>query len=356
MMDFSVFKDMVYSPMDTIGAFFVSAIVAYLLTPFAGFVASKVKLLDKPANTKAHVHATPLLGGVAIYVAFFLGVIFTTGFNKDLLSIFIGGTLLLLIGIIDDKTGMMPNIKLFGQLIAALTVAKMGIRVAFIDNYYLSVLFTCFWIIGMTNAFNLLDNLNGLSAGIAVIASFFFALLAWLRGDFMVAAFAIALCGSSLGFLKHNFPKASIFMGDAGSLFIGFVLACVAIIGSWETPTKITSIAVPILILGYPIFDTTLVTIARIREKRSIFQGGKDHSSHRLALLGLKKRRAVLVIYGITSFLGLCAFVLTKLNAFWALGLMSAAMLAMCILGMRLGMLKLDSKGKRPRRNNETDA
>ena len=166
----------------------------------------------------------------------------------------------------------------------------------------------------------------------------------------MTATFAIALCGSSLGFLKHNFPKASIFMGDTGSLFIGFALACIAIIGSWETPTKITSLAVPIFILGYPIFDTTLVTIMRIKERRSIFQGGKDHSSHRLALLGLKKKRAVLVIYGITFVLGLCAYTLTNVTANIAITIMCLTFLALCILGIRLGMLPLNREGKRVRK------
>lgn len=351
MIDFEIFKEMPYSPMDVIGAFFVSLIVAYLLTPFAGYIAIKTGFLDKPANTKAHTKPTPLLGGVAIYIGFVLAMVFTLGLNKDILAIFLGGSLLLIIGIIDDKFGMMPNVKLFGQLVAALTVAKLGIHVAFIPNYYLSLLFTCFWIIGMTNAFNLLDNLNGLSAGIASISSFFFALLAWMRSDFMVAALAMGMCGSSLGFLKHNFPRANIFMGDAGSLLIGFVLSCIAIVGSWETPTKITSLAVPILILGYPIFDTTLVTIIRIKEKRSVFQGGKDHSSHRLALLGFKKKRAVLVIYAITFMLGLCAYALTKVSAITAMAIAGAGILFLCILGVRLGMLRLNREGKRVWKN-----
>jgi len=337
--------------MDTIGAFIISLVVAYLLTPITSFIAVKAGFLDKPADNKSHFRQTPLLGGIAIYSAFFISLIFTVGVNKDILALFIGGTLLLILGIVDDKTGMIPNFKLFGQLIAALIVAKMGIRVTFIENYYLSMFFTCFWIIGMTNAFNLLDNLNGLSAGIASISSFFFAILAFFRGDYLVAAAAAALCGSSLGFLKHNFPKASVFMGDAGSLFIGFVLACIAVIGSWQTHTKITSLAVPILILAYPIFDTTLVTILRIKEKRSVFQGGKDHSSHRLALLGFKKTGAVLIIYGITITLGLCAYTLTKVKANTALLIMTLSFLAMFILGIRLGMLPLNREGKRVKRN-----
>lgn len=339
---------MIQSFMDTTGAFFISMIAAYLLVPFAAFLAARRGFVDKPASTKAHQHPTPLLGGLAIYIAFFLGVAFMSGFNNELWAIFIGGTLLLVVGLIDDRMKIMPNIKLFGQFVAALTVAKMGIRVGFIQNYYLSMIFSCVWIIGITNAINLLDNLNGLSAGITVIAAFFFGVLAWERQDYTIAVLSAALCGSSLGFLKHNFPKARIFMGDAGSLFIGFVLAAIAIQGNWSAPTHLTSLAIPIFILGYPIFDTTLVTISRLRQKRSILQGGKDHSSHRLALLGLKKRRAVLVIFSINFCLGFAGYALTKTESrVTAASIALFTFLFMLILGIRLLMVKVGSKGRR---------
>ena len=334
--------------MDIIGAFFISLVLSYLLTPAAGAVARRIGLIDKPATTKAHAHPTPLLGGLAIFVAYILAVIFTTDITRSVAAIFIGGAILLVIGIVDDKTGIMPNIKLFGQLVAAMVVVRMGIRVEFIPNYYLAMIFSCIWIVGITNAVNLLDNLNGLSAGITTISGFFFGLLAWMRGDLMVATLAIALCGSSLGFLKHNFPKARIFMGDAGSQFIGFLLATVAILGNWSSPTHITSLSIPIFILGYPIFDTTLVVISRIRDGRSIFQGGKDHSSHRLALLGFKKRRAVLVIFFINFCLGFAGFIISKVKIHAAAVLIALVVfLCMVALGLRLGMIAVGSKGRK---------
>lgn len=343
-----MYKNLLYSPMDIIGAFLISTILSYLLTPTAGLLANKIGLVDRPSITKAHAHPTPLLGGLAIFISYFLAVMFTVGINKYVASILIGGIILLIIGIVDDKMGMMPNIKLFGQFIAALTVVKMGITVEFIQNYYLSMVFSCIWIIGITNAINLLDNLNGLSAGITAISAFFFCLLAWERGDFMIATLAIALCGGSLGFLKHNFPRAHIFMGDAGSLFIGFLLSTIAILGSWSSPTHITSLAIPIFILGYPIFDTALVTISRLKGGRSVFQGGKDHSSHRLALLGLKKKRAVLVIFFINFCLGFCGYILSKVKIpFTAVLIAIVVFLCMFALGIRLGMVAVSSKGRR---------
>ncbi|NQT06427.1 MAG: undecaprenyl/decaprenyl-phosphate alpha-N-acetylglucosaminyl 1-phosphate transferase [Candidatus Omnitrophica bacterium] len=333
---------------DIISALFLSAILSYLLTPAAGLFANKIGLLDKPKSTKAHAHPTPLLGGLAIFTAYFLAVIFVAGMDKKVAGILTGGIILFTIGIIDDRFGIMPKLKLFGQIVAALIVFRLGIRVEFIENYYLSMLFSCFWIIGITNAINLLDNLNGLSAGITMIAAFFFGVLAWLRGDLMVATLAFALCGSTFGFLRHNFPKAHIFMGDAGSLFIGYLLSVIAILGNWSAPTKLTSLTIPFFILGYPIFDTTLVIISRLSQGRSIFQGGKDHSSHRLALLGLKKRRAVLLIFFINFCLGLSGFVLSRVKTPLAAVLIAlVAFFCMVALGIRLGMVKVGSAGRR---------
>ncbi len=343
-----MFNSLPYTQVDIIGAFIISVVLSYLLTPTAGLVASRAGLVDSPSSRKAHAHPTPLLGGLAIFISYFLAIGFTGGAHNNAIAIFIGGLILLCIGIIDDKAGMMPNIKLFGQLVAALIVVKMGIRVDFIKNYYFSLIFSCVWIIGITNAINILDNLNGLSAGISAIAAFFFGLLAWERGDFAVATLALALCGSSAGFLKHNFPKAAIFMGDAGSLFMGFLLATIAILGNWSSPTQITSLAIPILILGYPIFDTTLVVISRISQGRSIFDGGKDHSSHRLAVLGLKKKRAVLLIFFINFCLGLSGYILSKLKSPVAALLVALVVfLCMIALGIRLGMVHVGSKGRR---------
>ncbi len=297
---------------DIFGAFFVAIIVSYGFTPLARQIAFKIKLVDHPNHKKSHAHPTPLLGGLAMFMAFFTAVLFTTDINNYMFGILLGGMILLTLGIVDDKLGMMPQMKLSGQILVALIAYKTGIRVATFEDYYLSMFFTCFWIVGITNAFNLLDNLNGLSAGIAGIAAIFFAVMALMNSQIYIAVLSFALAGACFGFLKHNFPKAKIFMGDSGSMFLGFAIACIAILGSWETDKISLSFSLPILVLGYPIFDTTLVTILRLIERRPVFLGGKDHSSHILASLGYKKKRAVLVIYGICILLGLSALVVSR--------------------------------------------
>lgn len=329
-------------------AFVTATMVSYLVTPLVRKIALRIGYVDHPRNNKVHAHPTALLGGVSIYVAFVLAL-FTTvrfGANDLLSSMLIASMFLLVVGLIDDRLGMMPEVKLLGQFLAAMVVVKAGIRIDFLNNYYLNVVMTYIWIVGITNAFNLLDNMNGLSAGIASIAAFFFGLIMWGSGQLFVALISFALAGATLGFLTHNFPRAKIFMGDTGSLVIGFVLASLAVMGSWCTDYLTTSVAMPLVILAYPIFDTTLVTFMRLKEKRSIFQGGKDHSSHRLALLGLKKRRAVLVIYGICTALGLSALLIQRLRLPNALALLTLVVVGMAALGIRLARVDTGRFGR----------
>lgn len=333
-------KGFLYKSLDVIAAFFIALVISYLITPTVRVFAKRLGFVDRPTDEKVHRHATPLLGGLAIYIGYFLAVVFTLGFDRDILSIFLGGTMLAAVGIFDDRYGMMPKVKLFGQLIAALTVVKMGIKVEFIGNYYLASVFSCIWIIGITNAINLVDGLDGLSGGITAISAFFFGLLSWERGDFSVAVLAMALCGASLGFLRYNFPRAFVFMGDTGSLFIGFLLAVIAIKGSWASPSQLTSAAMPVFILGYPIFDTALVILSRIKEGRYIFQGGQDHPHHRLVLMGLKKTHAVVLIFVITFFLGLSGYMMSKIKSpATAIRLTVAVFAAMAVLATRLFMV-----------------
>jgi UDP-GlcNAc:undecaprenyl-phosphate GlcNAc-1-phosphate transferase len=344
-------KDFFYLSLDIVAAFLISLTIAYLITPTIRVFAKRIGLVDRPSDRKFHRHSTPLLGGLAIFTAFFLSVLFTTGVGRDVASVLIGGTILLLIGIFDDRYGMMPKIKLFGQIIAALTVVRMGVKVEFIENYYLASVFSCMWIIGITNAINLVDGLDGLSAGITAISAFFFGILAWERGDFVVAALAMALLGSSIGFLRYNYPRAYIFLGDAGSMFIGFLLATIAILGSWSAPTKITSLAIPLFILGYPIFDTVLVVISRVKVGQSIFQGGHDHPHHRMVMMGFKRRPAVLFIFSITFYLCFAGYMLSRIKspivAAWLTGIV---FLSMLVLAVRLMLIDPYAAKTRKRR------
>lgn len=335
---------------DILGAFFIAIIIAYGFTPFAKQIAVSIGLLDHPDRKKSHAHPIPLLGGLAIYMAFFIAVLFTTSFNNYIYGIMAGSTIIFILGVIDDKFGMMPKMKLSGQILAALIVYKAGFRVTTFEDYYLSMFFTVFWIVGITNAFNLLDNLNGLSSGIAGIAAVFFGIMALYTSNIYVAVLSFALAGACFGFLKHNFPKADIFMGDSGSMLLGFILACLAILVTWKTDKISLSLSLPILILGYPIFDTTLVTFLRFMEKRPVFIGGRDHSSHILASLGLKKTRAVLLIYMISFLLGSSAILVATLPVVMAIAIALLAIISMVSFGIYLSVKRLAS-AKLKRRN-----
>lgn len=328
---------------DIFGAFFIAFIIAYGFTPLTKQIAIGIGLLDYPDRKKSHAHPIPLLGGLAIYMAFFAAVLFTTNFNNYIYGILAGGTIIFLLGVIDDKFGMMPKMKLSGQILAALIVYKLGFRVGTFEDYYVSMFFTIFWIVGITNAFNLLDNLNGLSSGIAGISAAFFGIMALKTSNIYVAILSFALAGACFGFLKHNFPKADIFMGDSGSMLLGFVLACLAILVTWKTDKIELSMSLPFFILGYPIFDTTLVTVLRLIEKRPIFIGGRDHSSHMLASLGLKKTRAVLLIYIVSFLLGLNAFLISIMPINTAIFLALFSVMNMLGFGIYLVVKRLNS-------------
>lgn len=332
-----------------IDAFFISIFISYLLIPFMKVLAIKSGYLDHPQDNKVHAHATPLLGGVAIFAAFLIALLTKEPVVSlaPVRSMLLGAFILFMIGLIDDKMGMMPSFKLLGQFLAAMVIIKAGVRIEFITNYYLSVIVTYIWIIGITNAFNLLDNMNGLSAGITAISAIFFGIISYINGQPWLSAISFALAGSALGFLKHNFPKAGIFMGDTGSLVLGYILSAIAIMGNWKTYILTTSLMIPILVLGYPIFDTTLVSVMRILEGRSIFKGGKDHSSHRIALMGFKRVKTVLIIYAICIFLGLIALTITNIHWTKGLFLLGLTLVIMLGLGVRLSLVDTKQFGRK---------
>ncbi|MCX5686634.1 MAG: MraY family glycosyltransferase [Candidatus Omnitrophica bacterium] len=340
-----------------IETFFVAGFISYLITPFVRTMAIKLDYLDYPRDNKVHAHPTPLLGGVAMFIAFFIAILMKEQVVAlpQIRAILSGSFILLIIGLIDDKMGMMPNFKLLGQFLAAMVAIKAGLRVDFISNYYLSVIFTYIWIIGITNSFNLLDNMNGLSAGIAGIASLFFGIISFLDGQLITSTVSFALAGCAFGFLKHNFPRASLFMGDSGSLVLGYVLASLAILGKWKSYILTTSLMVPVMVLGYPIFDTALVSIIRIIEGRSIFQGRRDHSSHRLALLGLKRYRTVLAIYGVCICLGLSAVIVTMVHWTIGIGLGILVFISMSALGIRLSLVDTKRFGRKKSVNGQVE-
>ena len=297
-----------------------STVVSLALTPLAAMLAVRLEMLDQPGPRKVHSRPTPVLGGLAIYVAFLLSIgLFLPGaFWREAAAVLAGATLLLLTGILDDLGRLHPQVKLMGIMpLAALILALSGIRIASwpFSSYLpesahgpLSLIVTVFWVVGVTAAFSILDHMDGLCAGVAAMASAFFLLFGFLQDDVLVSSLAAAVLGGALGFLKWNFKPARIFMGDGGAMFLGFMLATLGL--KTTSGGQGHNWVVPVFVLGVPIFDTALIIISRLRRGLLPFSSpGKDHTAHRLADLGLGQRKAVLALYIVGWAFGLIALV-----------------------------------------------
>jgi len=295
-----------------IAIFLTSFLGSLITTPIIRSLALRAKILDIPSGRKIHLEPIPLLGGLAIAIVFlFFFSILSRKPSNEMLAIFFGSIIILTIGFVDDIIGFPPFLKLSFQIIAAWIIIIFGTSISFTKNPSIDIPLTFLWIVGITNAFNLLDNMDGLSVGIGGIASLFFFILSSLEGQFLIASLSIALAGACFGFLRYNFSPAKIFMGDTGSMFIGFILSIIGIKLRFSDNTHF-SWAIPIIVLGLPIFDTTLVTISRIIRKKKVSEGGKDHTSHRLVAIGLSQGRAVLFLYAIGIALGIFSLILAN--------------------------------------------
>lgn len=320
-------------------AFLLPLIAVWLLTPATGKLAHRFGILDHPSEERYHASATPYLGGAVVALGLMLVGSFVVGASWQLVAIVTGAIGLMLIGLLDDRFGLRPWIKLLMETLAAVGLWASGVRGAVFDVAVLDLAVSVLWVLAITNALNLLDNMDGLAAGVTAIASTTYFVIAAAQGDYLVGSLAIALAGASLGFLRHNFPPARIFLGDAGSLMLGFLLAALALKLDLVGGAGITRLVIPIMILGVPIFDTLLVIIARTREGRPVFLGGTDHSSHRLTELGLSGTSVALATY--TAQLLLCGAALLLVNADPAVvvgALMLVLVIAAFILGRFLGM------------------
>lgn len=312
-------------------------------TPVARQLAHRWGVVDHPSHRKVHLQPTPLLGGLAVYAAFWLGLlivsrlevaapeVFLPATTRELGAIFVATLTLMGVGFADDKLGgLSPRTKLAGQLLAAAVAVIGGIQLHVFDFAPLDVPLTFLWIVGISNAINLLDNMDGLSAGATSIAASFFFVIAALNGQLLVGSMALALAGACLGFLRYNFNPATVFMGDTGTLFMGFLLATIGMKLKVSGPAWWSFILIAV-VLALPIFDTSLVTAYRLWKRRRLGQAGKDHTSHRLVKLGLPHRQAVLVLYGAAIAAGMLALALAQGGA--TLGVV----LALPVLGLTLG-------------------
>lgn len=298
--------------------FILSLFISLVFTPLVRKVAVRIGAVDLPNSRRINKLPVPTIGGIAIYLGFSAAMFYSIPFNKLFPGIFLGGTFILIVGIIDDLYEMSAHLKFFCQITAALIPILFNIRIEFITNplsggmIYLSywgIPLTILWIVSITNTVNLVDGLDGLAAGISAIAALTLFFVALQEGQINAAVLSLALAGSALGFLKYNFHPAKIFMGDAGAMFCGYILAVIAVSGALKSAATVT-LVVPVLALGVPILDTIFAIIRRIYNGKPIGEADHGHIHHRLLALGFSQRQAVLGVYVISIFLGIIALII----------------------------------------------
>ena len=336
----------------------LSFILCLTATPIVRYAAQKKGWVDLPTQERWHKKPTALLGGVALYIGLAGAFSFTADFNTILphfsrmhnpmvvppsagAVLWIGVTFLFILGLLDDFLHIKPQTKLIGQIIIASLIAFLGLRLHWFISLTLDTMVTIAWIVGITNAFNLLDNMDGLCAGIGLIAAGSLAVLYW-RIHPQAALLALALSGTLIAFLIYNFNPASIFMGDCGSLPIGFCLAVLSLYFSEaQDAINLSNFAVPVMLLMVPILDTTLVTLVRLLSGRKASIGGRDHTSHRLVLMGLSEKRAVLFLYAIGIVSGLAAVFVSRSDSLTSPVVIIPVVVAIMLMGIYLAQLRV---------------
>lgn len=329
--------------------------LALVLTPLVRAIARRIGLVAKPKSDRWHKKPTAMLGGVAIWLSVVISYLLyfrpntLFGFDSTSLSvsyswvIISASAFLFLVGLIDDLIHTKPYQKLIGQIMGSAFVIYYGLSLPWTSSSSLNHVITIFWLIGITNALNLLDNMDGLAAGIAVIGSAFLALNFLSTGQLTEALMMMTFAGALLGFLVYNSNPASIFMGDCGSLFIGFFLASSALVNvaGGRSRSLLPVLAVPILVLFIPIFDTTFVTILRKVSGRAASQGGRDHTSHRLVALGMSEQHAVWMLYGFAALSGILALLVQRMKLDMSLAAIAGFTIILTLLGVYLAGVKV---------------
>lgn len=316
-------------------SFLTAFILALLVTPIAIRIAPKIGAVDIPLDDRRmHTKAMPRFGGLAIFVGTTTSMIMYMSFDPRVTGVIIGGILIYVLGVIDDLKGLPAKVKFIGQTGIAILMYAFNIRIEFITNYFgdglnhfgttVCFIVTVLWIVGITNTINLIDGLDGLAAGLSAIAALCISYVAYIHGMYLVSCAMLAIAGGALGFLPYNFYPAKIFMGDGGSLFLGFCLSTLSILGPVKGAT-LFAVVVPVIVLGIPIFDTAFAIFRRLVNKRPIMEADKGHLHHRLMALGYGQRRAVLMLYGISGVMGIAAVLASRGLYVETVGLMGIA-------------------------------
>lgn len=317
--------------------FGISLGISFLLTPWMRNIALKTGILSKPSRRMVHTESIPYLGGLAIYFAFVITITiafyanqqFRIEFLEKFKGLLIGSTLIVILGLWDDLKNIRPIVKLIGQIVVALLLFAYGFRIEVLTNpffggemhlpLFLSILITIAWIVGLINAINLIDGLDGLAAGIVFISGLCLLFVGLYLGTPVTVILFSVLCGSALGFLYYNFPPAKIFLGDAGSMFLGLILAVTALVGLQHKVVTTAALLIPICVITIPIYDTLLAIWRRWLKKGSVFVADKKHLHHRFLQLGLTQRQVVIAFYLATVYFGIIAFLFVLIPKEYAL-------------------------------------
>ncbi|MFH1507566.1 MAG: MraY family glycosyltransferase [Candidatus Omnitrophota bacterium] len=342
--------------------FTIALAFSYFLTPLMRVIALRLGILSKPGKRMVHTKSIPFLGGIAIYFAFVISIFFVCFVNPEfriefcqqIKGLLIAGALVVILGLCDDAKGINPLVKLSGQVAIALLLFGYGFRVEVFTNpltgvethlpFLLSIFITISWIVGLVNAMNLIDGLDGLAAGITVIVAGSLLFIDLFLANNISIFLLAALAGSALGFLRFNFFPAKIFMGDTGSMFIGLALASIALVESQHKSSTATVLLVPITALIIPIYDTVMAFFRRLLKKGSIFKADKKHLHHRLLSTGLTQKQIVPFIYLITLYLGIFAFLFVLIPNKYALTLLFLLALGLFLATRVIGFIEKNAR------------
>ena len=321
----------------------LALVLSVVLTAFCKVLARRLGVFSVPRPDRWRHEPVPLLGGVAIFLSvLILNLVFFPALDAPIRILLAGGSVIFILGLVDDFHPLRPRTKLVVQVLVAAALIALGLQLRLTSYPLLNMTITLVWVVGIVNAFNLLDNMDGLAAGIGVIAGCFRLALFLLDGNGPEALVTAIFIGATAGFLVHNMHPASIFMGDAGSLFLGFYLAGLCLIGDWPYSRGIASVlVVPVLLLLVPIFEATLITVTRGLAHRRISEGGCDHTSHRLVGLGLSEQWAVMLLYAFAFGSGLLALLSYRYGLSRTAVLIAFLGLGLVIFGVRLAAVGL---------------
>lgn len=337
-------------------AFIIAAAVSFAATPLMMRLAKLVGAIDVPEdNRRVHTVPIPRLGGLAIFLGFVAALFYKYGFKHELLGVLTGASIIVTLGFFDDIKPLSAKFKFLVQIIAAVIVIQSGVKINGVTNplYFLfpeapyikfgiwSYPLTLFWIVGVTNAINLVDGLDGLAAGISTISAVTLLFAAMSTGQNVAAFLAAILAASALGFLPYNFNPAKIFMGDTGALFLGFMLSVISVTGALKGAAAL-SILVPIFAIGLPIFDTLFAMIRRTLSGKSMMEADKGHLHHKLLDAGMSQKQAVLTLYSISAVLGFSAVALVEVTLKVAFVLVFAVFLLASMGAKYLGLIEVD--------------